>query len=94
MIAHYGYRDGSGEYFVTVDAAACTSCGKCVTGCPAGALELTDVLIGLDEKEVAAVKEQARHSVKETCAGCNHAGQAPCEVACVPKAVRITWKPL
>lgn len=94
MIAHYGYRDGSGEYFVTVDAALCTTCAKCVPGCPAGALEMTEVLIGLDEKAVAAVKESVRHSIKETCAGCDHAGKAPCEAACAVKAIKITWKPV
>jgi len=92
MLAHYGYRDGSGEYFVAVDAAACTSCGRCAADCPSRALEMTDILVGLDEKSVAAVREASRNTLKEACAGCDHAGRAPCETACAPKAIRVTWK--
>jgi hypothetical protein len=30
LIANYGYKDGSGEYFITLDTDKCDGCGKCV----------------------------------------------------------------
>ncbi len=31
--ANYGYKDGSGEYFITIDTDLCNSCGKCAEAC-------------------------------------------------------------
>ena len=42
MLANYGYKDGSGEYFITIDTDRCTGCGDCVPVCPAGVLELVE----------------------------------------------------
>lgn len=93
MIAHYGYRDASGEYFVSIDAALCTGCAKCVAACPRQAIEMTTVLVGLDEKPVAAVTESSRRDLRHVCGACDHGGGAPCRAACGPKAVGTTWKP-
>ncbi len=40
--ANYGYKDGSGEYFITIDTDLCNSCEKCVEACPAGVLEIAE----------------------------------------------------
>ena len=40
MITHYGYTDGSGEYYIVIDSDKCNGCGKCVQKCPQKALEL------------------------------------------------------
>jgi len=93
MLAHYGYRDASGEYFVAIDGGACTGCAKCAAACPSSALDMATILVGLDEKAVAAVKEPCRRTLRELCAGCDHQGHAPCETACQPGAVRVTWRP-
>ena len=34
MKANYGYKDGSGEYYITIDTELCNSCSKCVEVCP------------------------------------------------------------
>ena len=31
MIANYGYKDGSGDWFISIDTDRCNGCGKC---CP------------------------------------------------------------
>ena len=40
MIANYGYKDGSGEYFIAIDTDRCDGCGECAPACPAGVLEI------------------------------------------------------
>ena len=40
MITHYGYSDGSGEYYITIDSDKCNGCGICVKQCPMSALQL------------------------------------------------------
>jgi len=34
MIIHYGYKDGSGSYYVTIDADKCDACNACIEKCP------------------------------------------------------------
>ena len=41
MIANYGYKDGSGEYFIAIDTDKCDGCGDCVPVCP-GKVLITD----------------------------------------------------
>jgi len=94
MIAHYGYRDASGEYFVSMDSAKCTACEKCVEVCPADILEMGTVFVDLEDKPVAQVREGRRKSVKEDCAGCDHRGGEPCIKVCEPGAIIITWNRL
>ena len=93
MKIHYGYSDGSGEYYLVIDAAACNGCGQCVIQCPRKALELQTVLMDLEDKPVAAVKEEHRKKIKYTCGACKPEEQkAPCVAACKNDAVRIAWK--
>jgi len=91
VITHYGYKDGSGEYFLAVDSGKCDACGKCVPACPAKALEMTTVFADLEDKPVAGVKEASRKALRESCASCDHLGKAPCESSCPHSAVRLTW---
>ena len=30
MIANYGFKDGSGDWFIVIDTDKCNGCGKCV----------------------------------------------------------------
>jgi Fe-S-cluster-containing hydrogenase component 2 len=95
VITHYGYIDGSGEYFIIVDSDKCIGCGKCVEKCPQGALEMVNDFIDLEDKSVAAVSELHRKKIRYSCAPCNPKdNQTPCVLACKQGAIKCSWKPL
>jgi len=95
LITHYGYIDGSGEYFVVVDSDKCNGCRKCVEKCPMHALELVSEFIDLEDKIVVAVTEEHRKRIRYTCAECKP-GQnvTPCVLACDSGAIACVWNPL
>lgn len=35
MLANYGYKDDSGDFFITIDTDKCNGCGDPVSACPA-----------------------------------------------------------
>jgi Fe-S-cluster-containing hydrogenase component 2 len=91
---HYGYSDGSGDYYITIDTDKCNGCGKCVSQCCGSALQLENIFIDLEDKNVASVKEEQRKKIKYTCAPCKpEANDPPCVLSCDGKAIKCTWKP-
>ncbi|MGA3059527.1 MAG: 4Fe-4S binding protein [Candidatus Bathyarchaeia archaeon] len=93
-MTHYGYSDGSGEYYISIDTDKCSGCSKCVKHCPQSALQLETMFIDLEDKIVAAVVEVHRKKIKYTCSSCKpETNKAPCVLACENKAINCTWKP-
>ena len=91
MIANYGYKDGSGEFFISIDTDLCNGCENCVPACPTGALEI--ILNDYDEK-VAAVTDKQRRQLKYSCAPCKPVSDRPvlpCVGVCQPVAIRHSW---
>ncbi|MEW6456235.1 MAG: 4Fe-4S binding protein [Acidobacteriota bacterium] len=95
MIANYGYKDGSGEYFISIDNDKCDGCGDCVKFCPYNVLE-----VGEDENDpfrevfVARVREEHRKKIKYSCAPCKPVRgrvELPCVAACKPLAISHSW---
>lgn len=98
MISNYGYEDGSGFYYITIDGGACAKCAThgCVNACPQSVyvLEVDDY-----DDLVAAVNESTRRRLRETCSPCkghNGAGGTeehllPCTDACPEGALRHSW---
>ncbi|MBA3035391.1 MAG: 4Fe-4S dicluster domain-containing protein [Desulfobacterium sp.] len=71
MLANYGYKDGSGDYFITIDTDKCNGCEKCVEACPQTVYEMgEDDSDPLREDPVARVTGEQRKKLKYTCAPC------------------------
>jgi Fe-S-cluster-containing hydrogenase component 2 len=93
MRAHYGYKDGSGEFFITVETDACVDCVgmPCVKVCPAGVLEPFE-----DDYDdlVVAVKDELRHRLKYACAPCKPVSDRPplpCVEVCPARTIEHSW---
>lgn len=93
MKANYGYLDGSGEFFITIDTDKCIACDHhgCVDACPVGMFEIiTDDY----DDEVAAIREEHRKKIKYDCGPCKPASDRPplpCVEACTPGAITHSW---
>ena len=91
MLANYGYTDGSGSYYITVDTDQCNGCGDCATACPQHLFEI--ITDDYDEKK-AAVKEDLRKNIKYLCGPCKPTSgwkTLPCLEACTPDALKHSW---
>ncbi len=95
MIANYGYKDGSGEYFIAIDTDKCNGCEDCVKACPYGVLETRDDPNDpFRELPVAVVTEAERKKIKYTCAPCKPVSgrkELPCISACEVGAISHSW---
>ena len=93
MKANYGYLDGSGEYFITIDTDHCIKCSPrgCVDACPEG---LFEIIVDDYDDEVAAIKEEHRKKLKYDCASCKPVSDRPplpCVTACTLNAITHSW---
>ena len=97
MIANYGYEDGTGFYYITIDGHICATCTGhgCVPACPQGvyAIEMDDY-----DDYAAVVVESARRRLRELCSECKGRGAAkgpssepPCTSACPGGALKHSW---
>lgn len=94
MKAHYGYKDGSGDYFIVIDSDKCDGCGECVKACPNGVLELILDEFDIDGGTMVAVKDEHRKKVKYSCAPCKPVSgerKIPCVSNCRTNAITHSW---
>ena len=92
MIINYGYEDGSGVYFISVDTEKCDGCVKCVAACPNGVLQIIpDEFDPFEDRMVVSVVESQRNRLKYSCAYCksvNTNSELPCMQACAREALK------
>jgi ferredoxin len=96
MIAHYGYSDGSGEFFIAIDTDRCDGCDACASACPAGVLAVLaeDPHDPWRDIPVALVREEQRKKIKDACSPCKPPGTRPpppCLAACPAGALSHSW---
>ncbi len=99
MIVNYGFTDGSGDWYVTIDTGKCNGCGRCPNVCPAKILEVgPDEIDIFREQPVAFVKHTERKKIRYCCAPCRpgYGPEPPCVGICEPKAISHSegWKVL
>lgn len=93
MIANYGYVDGSGEYFISIDTDKCITCStrECLNACPN---QIFEIITDDYDDEVAAIKSAFKNTLKYTCAVCkpgSHTPPLPCIQSCGPFAIKHSW---
>lgn len=98
MIAHYGFKDGSGDWYLVLDTDRCNGCGQCVEVCPVNILEVgVDRMDIFREEPVASVKEEERKKIRYHCAPCKPgygSDLPPCIKTCKTRAISHSegWK--
>lgn len=95
MIANYGYKNGSGDFFIAIDTDRCNGCRDCVSACPEGVFVVgDDPHDPLSDKPVAMVTEEHRKKLKYTCAPCKpdrNRPPLPCVQSCKSGAIFHSW---
>ncbi len=96
MLANYGYKDASGDFFITIDTDKCDGCGDCVAVCP------PDVFLVVDEdpndplrdEPVAMVAADKKKKLKYECGPCKPSSDRPplpCVAGCKTDAISHSW---
>jgi len=95
VLANYGYKDASGDFFITIDTDKCDGCGKCVRACPAHIFEVLDEDPNdpMRDRPVAVVVEDKKWKLKFGCNPCKPASRPPlpCIEACGARAISHSW---
>jgi predicted CoA-substrate-specific enzyme activase len=91
MKVHYGYSDGTGNYYISIDAGKCNSCGKCASVCPSAVFEMVSSDGGQPR---AMVKESLRKKLAQVCPGhlaCSETHKENCHSVCDKSIISHTW---
>jgi Fe-S-cluster-containing hydrogenase component 2 len=96
MLANYGYKDASGDFFITINTDKCDGCGDCVPACPTGIFEVVDEDPNdpLRDEPVAIVSENKKNKLKYECNPCKPSADRshlPCVEACKADAISHSW---
>jgi ferredoxin len=96
MLAQYGYSDGSGSYFITIDTDKCNGCSDCVTDCPAQNFAVLDEDPNdpMNENPLAVIVQEKKKKLKYECGPCKPSKDRPplpCVQACKAGAISHSW---
>jgi len=96
MLANYGYKDASGDFFITIDTMKCDGCGACADACPASifAIASEDENDPMRSGPVAVVAQGKRAKLKYECNPCKPSVDTPllpCIKACQAGAISHSW---
>jgi len=88
---HYGYSDGTGEYFIAIDYNKCDDCSECIKGCPAGIFSQGSGTAG---QPAIIIKQETARRLSSLCRGkssCNSEKGTSCQDFCPQKAINLSW---
>ena len=94
MIANYGFKDGSGEFYISINTDKCITCTEkgCLKACPGSIFE---AIVDDWDDEVVALKKEERNKIKLICADCKpmsgRPDLLPCQEACAPRGIAHSW---
>ncbi len=96
MLANYGYKDASGDFFITIDTDHCDGCEDCLPACPAQvfAVLAEDPNDPMREEPVAVVADDKKRKLKYECNPCKpdvNRPPLPCVQACSAGAITHSW---
>jgi Fe-S-cluster-containing hydrogenase component 2 len=96
MLANYGYKDASGDFFITIDTAKCNGCGDCAGTCPASVFMISDEDPNdpMRNEPVALVAEDRKTRLKYECNPCKPStdrAPLPCLQVCKAGAISHSW---
>jgi Fe-S-cluster-containing hydrogenase component 2 len=96
MLANYGYKDASGDFFITLDTELCNGCGDCAVACPSRVFVVVeeDPNDPMREGPVAMVAEDKKKKLKYECSPCKLTADRPplpCMQACKAGAISHSW---
>jgi len=96
MLANYGYKDASGDFFITIDTDKCDGCGECVSVCPSQVFVVMDEdpMDPFRDEPVAVVADDKKNKLKYECNPCKPASDKPplpCVDSCISVAISHSW---
>ena len=96
MLANYGYKDASGDFFITIDTNKCDGCGDCVQACPMQVFATLDEDPNdpLREEPVAVVRKDKSKKLKYECSPCKpifNRHPLPCVESCKKGCISQSW---
>ena len=96
MLANYGYKDASGDFFIIIDTDKCDGCGDCIPACPVSIFLVVDEDPNdpLRDEPVAMVDPAKKNKLKYECNPCKPASACsplPCVKTCKAGAISHSW---